>query len=118
IVFFTRRFRTPIQDWLGELDRQGGWHVCRLEVTANLDGGPFSEVAGRRERGALWDVGPHALSMLVPVLGEVTWVTAGGGLGDLVHLVMRHGAERSSTASLTMTAPKATLGGSTYFEGE
>jgi predicted dehydrogenase len=118
IVFFTRRFRPPIQDWLGELERQGGWHVGRIEVTANLDGGPFSDSPWRRERGALWDVGPHALSVLVPVLGEVSWVTAGGGRGDLVHLVMRHGAEHSSTASLSMTAPKATLGGSTYFEGE
>jgi predicted dehydrogenase len=118
IVFFTRRFRPAIQDWLGELDRQGGWHVGRIEVTANLDGGPFAESPWRRERGALWDVGPHALSMLVPVLGDVTWVTAGGGRGDLVHLVMRHGGERSSTASLSLTAPKATLGGSTYFEGE
>jgi predicted dehydrogenase len=118
VVFFTRRFRPSIEAWLAELDRQGGWHLGRAETAANLDGGPFSDSPWRRERGALWDIGPHALSVLVPVLGDVTWVTAGGGRGDLVHLVMRHGAERSSTASLSLTAPPATIGGATYFEGE
>jgi predicted dehydrogenase len=118
VVFFTRRFRPSMQDWLGELERQGGWHLGRVEVAANLDGGPFSDSPWRRERGALWDVGPHALSVLVPVLGDVTWVTAGGGRGDLVHVVMRHGEDRSSTASLSLTAPPASVGGATYFEGE
>jgi predicted dehydrogenase len=118
VVFFTRRFRPAMQAWLAELEGQGGWHLGRVEVAANLDGGPFSDSPWRRERGALWDIGPHALSVLEAVLGEVTWVTAGAGRGDLVHLVMRHVGDHSSTASLSMTSPPATIGGATYFEGE
>jgi predicted dehydrogenase len=62
----------------------------------------------RHTHGALPDPGPHVLSLLVPLLGDVTAVVAVRGGGDQVHLIMQHTARRSSTASVTLTAPAAT----------
>lgn len=47
-------------------------------------GNPFGESPWRRQRGALWDIGPHALSIVVPALGPVTYVVDDRGLGDTV----------------------------------
>src|SRR5262245_56215645 len=78
IVFFTRRFLPETQAWLQLVTEQGGWYSGRAESDANLLGGnnPFGTSPWRREHGALWDIGPHALAQLVPVLGEVTAVSA------------------------------------------
>jgi hypothetical protein len=45
-------------------------------------------------------------------------VTAGGGHGDQVHLVLRHADGASSTASLSLTVPPAATGTSVYVYGE
>ncbi|MBT2504751.1 hypothetical protein J7I98_02330 [Streptomyces sp. ISL-98] len=64
----------------------------------------------RREGGALWDVGPHALSVLLPVLGDVTSVSAADGPGDTVHLALRHTSGASSTVTLSLSAPAEAAG--------
>jgi predicted dehydrogenase len=77
-------------------------------MLAALDapGNPFTDSPWRREEhGALWDVGPHALSNLTAMLGPITELTAVGGAGDLVHLVVRHESGATSTASLSLFAP-------------
>jgi predicted dehydrogenase len=83
-----------------------------------VEGGPFSESAWRREWGALWDIGPHALSLLWPVLGQVTGVVAGAGVADHVHLILRHVGGTSSTVSVSLTTPLAATGRTVYVEGE
>jgi predicted dehydrogenase len=120
VVFFTRRYRPEIQEWLAQLANQGGWHTGRAEFASNIyaDGGPFANSPWRRDKGALWDIGPHALALLLPVLGPVTAVVAGSGRGDQVHLVLRHADGGSSTLSLSLTAPPAALGSQVYFDGE
>ena len=120
IVFFTRRFIPEMAAWLRQLQDRGGWDCGRAEVAASIyvDGNPFGDSPWRKEKGALWDVGPHALSVLVPILGEVTSVVAGGGRGDQVHLVLEHTEQRSSTVSLSLSVPEAAVGNSTYFYGE
>ena len=92
IVFFTQRFMTETQTWLLRVTEQGGWVCGRAELAVNIfaDGGPFAASAWRWEYGALWDIGPHALAVLWPVLGDVSAVVAGAGSGDQVHLLMRH----------------------------
>ena len=45
-----------------------GGHASWL---ASLAGSPFDASPWRKEHGALWDIGPHALSVLVPALGPV-----------------------------------------------
>jgi hypothetical protein len=51
------------------------------------------------------------------VLGDVRSVVAGRGERDLVHLVLGHADGGSSTASLSLTAPLAAVGGETLFYG-
>src|ERR1035437_5099917 len=64
-----------------------------------------SAIPNGAARGALWDIGPHALSILLPALGPVTHVVADRGLGDTVMVVLRHESGAASTMSLSLTAP-------------
>jgi predicted dehydrogenase len=120
IVFFTQRFVPTTQTWLRDAAASGGWVSGRVEMASNIyaAGGPFASSAWRREYGALWDIGPHALAFLWPVMGEVTAVVAGRGVEDQVHLIMRHAGGGSSTASVSLTCPPAAIGRTVYFDGE
>jgi predicted dehydrogenase len=120
IVFFTWRFVAQTQAWLEHVGQLGGWLCGRAEIAFNIyvEDGPQAASLWRHEYGALWDLGPHALSLLVPVLGEVTAVVAGAGRGDQVHLIMQHTEGRASSTSLTLTAPSAATGTCVYFDGE
>lgn len=107
VVFFTARFTPSIREWLAEI-RDGGWDGAwaRWIVSAFGPDSPYASSPWRREKGALWDVGPHALSLLTAALGPVTGVTADGGAADLAHLVLHHASGATSTASLTLGAPE------------
>ena len=108
VVFFTHRFEPPMRQFFAEVQSRGGWKGGWSRMLAALDapGNPFTNSPWRREqRGALWDVGPHALSNLTAMLGPITDLTAVGGEGDLVHLVVRHESGATSTASLSLFAP-------------
>jgi predicted dehydrogenase len=119
IVFFTRRFIPELESWLCRLQEVGGWECGRAEFAASIfvEGNPFGASPWRHEKGALWDIGPHALSQLWPVLGEVRAVLAGAGVRDQVHLVLQHGDRRSSTASLSLTVPPAATATTVYVYG-
>jgi predicted dehydrogenase len=110
VVFFTSRFSPTTRDWLStvaEGEWEGAW--ARWIVSAFAEGSPYASSPWRREKGALWDVGPHALSVLTGALGPVVGVSADGGNGDLVHLVFHHEGGATSTASLTLNAPKPAI---------
>ncbi|WP_405020962.1 Gfo/Idh/MocA family oxidoreductase [Kitasatospora sp. NBC_00070] len=111
VVFFTLRFGADQAGWLAEQAARGGWFTARAEwfgsVFAADSGSPYADSPWRREKGALWDVGPHALSMLLPVLGDATEITAVAGPLDTVHLVLRHVGGASSTLTLSLTTPVA-----------
>ncbi|MFC3689069.1 Gfo/Idh/MocA family protein [Aquipuribacter hungaricus] len=113
VVFVTARHQAPVEAWVQEVAAQGGWAGAVAVWAGSIyhEGSPFAHSAWRQEQGALWDIGPHALSVLVPVLGAVTDVTAAAGAGDTVHLVLRHqgGASSTATVSLTVPEPAATL---------
>ena len=106
VVFFTYRFVPVAETWLDEVvshELLGGaawWYAGHAAA-----GSPFANSPWRREDGALWDVGPHALSGLLPALGPVRAITGSRGLGDLVHLVLTHESEATSVMSLSMTMP-------------
>ncbi len=120
IVFFTRRFVPELEGWLAQLRQTGGWECARVEMASAIfvPGNPFGNSPWRHDKGALWDVGPHALSTLIPLLGRVEAVVAGAGVRDQVHLVMQHADRRSSTASLSLTVPPAAAGNTVYVYGE
>jgi predicted dehydrogenase len=117
VVFFTNRFRTATSTWLEQAARTTltGGSVTWL---GSLAGTPFDASPWRHEHGALWDVGPHALSLLVPALGPVTAVQAGAGLGDLVHLVLTHAQERTSTVTVSSTAAPLSAGIESWVHGD
>jgi predicted dehydrogenase len=107
VVFFTDRFDPVMRSFFAEVRDQGGWKGGWSRMLASLDApdNPFTNSQWRRERGALWDVAPHALSNLTAMLGPIAEVTAVGGAGDLVHMVLTHESGATSTASVTLSAP-------------
>ena len=112
VVFFTSRFLTETEAWITEQAEAGGWFTAHAQWLGALFGGdsdsPFANAPWRREKGALWDVGPHALSVLLPVLGDARRVAAAApGPGDTVHLVLDHVGGASSTLTLSLSAPSA-----------
>lgn len=108
VVFFTYRFVPVAETWLDEVASHGllggaaWWYAGHAAA-----GSPFADSPWRREDGALWDVGPHALSGLLPALGPVAAITGSRGHGDLVHLVLTHENDATSVMSLSMTMPAA-----------
>ncbi|MBO1330559.1 Gfo/Idh/MocA family protein [Streptomyces sp. VRA16 Mangrove soil] len=115
VVFCTMRYSPASAAWIAEQASVEGWFTGRADwygalYTPGDDAEVRATTPWRAERGALWDVGPHALSVLLPLLGDVTSVTAGRGPGDTVHLLLRHASGASSTAALSLTTPPAAAG--------
>ncbi|CAL9652527.1 Gfo/Idh/MocA family protein [Streptomyces sp. enrichment culture] len=120
VVFFTTRFQPGPQTWIAEQAAVPGWFTARAQWLGAVftSESPFA-TPWRREKGALWDVGPHALSVLLPVLGDVRHVTAAAyGPGDTVYVVLDHAGGASSTLTLSLTAPPAAAGATVELRGE
>jgi predicted dehydrogenase len=105
VVFFTARFQADTRAWLAEVTATGGWAGgCAVWLgTAWQADSPFN-TPWRRDKGALWDLGPHVISLLWAALGPVSSVTARAGLADVTHLVLRHESGVTSTATVTLSA--------------
>jgi predicted dehydrogenase len=117
VVFFTFRFQAATSTWLTQAARTqpaggaGSW-------LSSLAGTPFAAAPWRQEHGALWDIGPHALSLLVPALGPVVSVQAGPGLRDTVHLVLAHESGVASTVTLSHTVAPMSAGIEFFVHGD
>jgi predicted dehydrogenase len=112
LVFFTNRFRPEIEKFLAHANHVGGWYAARGVMHASIfqPGNPYSSSAWRREHGGLWDIGPHALSVVLPVLGDITEVTAVDGPRETVNVIARHVNGSASELSMTLNAaPNATV---------
>ncbi|OLZ62302.1 oxidoreductase [Streptomyces sp. IMTB 2501] len=121
VVFFTARFQKEPEAWIEEQAAVAGWFTARAQWLGAVftSDSPFAGSPWRREKGALWDVGPHALSVLLPVLGDVRqMVAAAHGPADTVHLVLDHATGASSTLTLSLTAPPAAAGADVELRGE
>ncbi|MBT2411235.1 Gfo/Idh/MocA family oxidoreductase [Streptomyces sp. ISL-12] len=121
VVFFTARFQPAVEEWIGEQAGRGGWFTARAQWLGAVFTGdsPFAGSPWRREKGALWDVGPHALSVMLPVLGDVRRVAAAApGPGDTVQVVLDHTGGASSVLTLSLTAPPAAAGATVELRGE
>jgi predicted dehydrogenase len=105
LVFFTHLFSPPVVAWFEECDADPwlGGEAYWLG-SALADENPFN-TPWRRVSGGLWDVGPHAVVDLWRTLGPVVRVTAVQGAPDVTHLVLHHESGRSSTSTLTLSAP-------------
>ena len=74
-----------------------------------LESSPFN-TPWRREKGALWDIAPHVISVLWASLGPVTSVIAEAGLADVSHLILRHQGGATSTVTVSQSAGQAAAG--------
>jgi predicted dehydrogenase len=119
VVFFTNRFFAAVDAFLRAAAAAGGWDGARVAMLASIfqPGNPYAASPWRRERGGLWDVGPHALSIVLPVLGPVAQVAAMDGPRDTVHLLLGHTGGATSTVSLTLDAPPAATARELVFYG-
>ncbi|MFJ9623726.1 Gfo/Idh/MocA family protein [Streptomyces sp. NPDC101181] len=122
VVFCTLRFAPETSAWIAEQAAVGGWFTARAQWLGSLyaagSTSEYAESPWRREKGGLWDVGPHALSVLIPVLGDVEHLTAAPGPVDTVHLILRHTSGASSTVTLGLSAPAGAAGVEIEFRGE
>lgn len=116
VVFVTYLFMPEITDWIGRMRElaaeHGPWEgaVGRWAGTLDAPGNPFRDSAWRRERGGLWDTGPHALSVLLELLPPVERVAAARGVRDAVNVALEHVGGPGSSLSLTLLAPEGAGG--------
>ena len=91
VVFFTSRFDERRRGWLDEVFAEPGWDGASglFLGAAFAPDSPF-DTPWRHRFGGLWDVGPHALSIVTAALGPIEWLSATAGPRDQVHLLLRH----------------------------
>jgi predicted dehydrogenase len=111
VVFFTLMFRADIRAWLAEATARGGWMggLATWFGSSLEESSPFN-TPWRREKGALWDIAPHAVSLLWAALGPVTAVTADAGPADVSHLILHHEGGASSTVTVSQHGGEAAAG--------
>lgn len=111
VVFFTRRFMPELAAFLAEAAGAGGWVEARVDHVGTIydEGNPFGASPWRRESGGLWDVGPHALALVLPVLGPVTEVAAMAAPRDMSHVLLRHASVRNLLRSAANAQPRIGL---------
>ena len=108
VVFFTARFQADVRAWLAEVTATGGWAGgCAVWLGSALrTGNPFN-TPWRRDKGGLWDLAPHLISLLWASLGPVRSVTAQAGPADVTNLILRHEPGATSTVTVTLNAPES-----------
>jgi predicted dehydrogenase len=78
LVFLLRRFVPEIAAII-ETERRHAWTRAEIRVHSNAMAtkSPYVDSVWRQELGAaLWDIGPHVLSILTPMMGRVIGVEA------------------------------------------
>jgi len=108
VVFFTSRFQPEVREWLADLNTTSDWDGATAHWLGNAfgAGSPFA-TPWRCEKGGLWDLGPHALSILMAALGPVDRVTAEAGPRDITSLLLRHTSGATSMTTVSIKAPDA-----------
>ncbi len=120
VVFFTLRFQSDVRAWLAGLT-SGHHHWSGADLVwlgSSLTGSSPFNTPWRREKGGLWDLGPHAISLLWACLGPVGSVTADAGQADVAHLVLHHGSGATSTVTVSLSASAAAEGFGCYVWGD
>ncbi len=119
LVFTTNRYRPEVEEFLAGAVRTGGWYAADMTgYGANFQpGSPYADSPWRDEHGGLWDLGPHALSMVVPVLGPVVEVAAVTGPHKTYHLLLHHGSGAVSALHLSIHLAPEQVSHRTRFVG-
>jgi predicted dehydrogenase len=119
VVFFTLRFQAEMRAWLADVTARGDWTggVASWFGSSMLESSPFN-TPWRREKGALWDLAPHVISVLWASLGPVTAVTADAGPGDASYLILHHEGGATSTVTVSQSAGEAAAGFEAFVWGD
>ncbi|WFE27009.1 Gfo/Idh/MocA family oxidoreductase [Solwaraspora sp. WMMD791] len=131
VVFFTSRFNPGMVEFLARSadgarsadsagPTGGVWHGARGALFAAISepGNPYGASPWRHTYGGLWDIGPHVLSIVLPVLGPVADVAAMDGPAGGLHLLLRHTGGAVSSLSLNLDGPPAAKTFDVTFFGE
>ena len=108
VVFFTSQFQVNVRVWLADVAARADWAGGSAVWlgSALQEASPFN-TPWRREKGGLWDLGPHVVALLWKTLGQVVSVTADRGRGEVTHLVLHHQGGSTSSVSVTMDVPES-----------
>lgn len=120
VVFFTRRFEPKTASVLAAIREERSWvsATARFLSGAMRPGSPYAACQWRQRYGALWDIGPHVVSVLLPVLGDVLTVDAVRDERSTVRLQMIHGNGAQSQIVLGLHAEPEQQGESYVFRAD
>jgi predicted dehydrogenase len=78
LVFVTNRYRPKVEEFVERAVAMPGWGGARVTMLGSIfdADSPYRDSQWRKVHGGLWDLGPHALSIVLPVLGPVDEVVA------------------------------------------
>lgn len=111
VVFFSRCFEPS---WVEKFaaTSKGRWTSAEAHFLSGAlrPGTPYSSSGWRQEHGALWDLGPHVLSVLIPILGGVATVKCTHDDPMLTRLQLVHISGNSSRVLLSLHAEPGSAG--------
>lgn len=116
VVLLSMRYAQPVKDFLasvGSIGRPLGGRVAWVSGALKPES-PFA-TPWRLERGALLDLGPHAIDIIDAALGAVVGVKAGGDLQGWISLILEHESGATSNVGLCATAGIASRSGIEVF---
>ena len=118
VAFFTRRFEPKTAGALAAIVEERPWISAnaRFLSGAMRPGSPYVACEWRQRYGALWDIGPHVLSLLLPALGEVLTVEASRVEPGAIRLRMTHSNVGKSEAVMSFHAEPEQQGESYVFQ--
>jgi predicted dehydrogenase len=120
IVFFAQLLIPEVEEWLSWVRAEGGWTFGRIETLSSVlvdSNSPFNSSPWRHQQGALWDVGPHAISLACAVLGPAVEVSATKGPGDITSILLAHKAGAQASITVAGDIPASAQGGGAHFVG-
>jgi predicted dehydrogenase len=107
LMFLTNRFTAECRDFLRRIETTEAHGAQMAFVGGGSRPGELFSTPWRVERGALLDLGPHALDLLDAALGPVADVSAVGDPLRMLALTTRHESGSVGQAMLSITAPSA-----------
>lgn len=109
VCFLTRRFVPAVRDFIAAARGTADRADATFRSGALLAGSPYAASPWRRDRlGAVWDVTPHALSVLSPLMGPVRAV-AGRQVGEGAFTLAFGHAGGTSTLAIDLCDPADAL---------
>jgi predicted dehydrogenase len=109
VVFFTSRFVPAVRDWLADVNTTSDWDGATAHWLGDTfaEGSPYADSQWRHDKGGLWDLAPHILSIVMVILGPVDRVTAERGRRDTTNLLLHHTSGATSVATVSLEASEA-----------